>query len=257
MPDGTTTPTTSSAPKSTNGSIDGALRGLPQAAEHLRDPPDGDAGDVRRPALAPPGDHDVALGRHDGVVDELEVEPAATAEVAAAVQEAQLHALADPAAHDRLGVDHEQHRRRRAGHPQHPSDQPVGVDHGLVGVDAGIRARVDGHRAREGLRGADADDSGWDQRLPERARGAGQAVVLGQAVAVEAGGGDLLAQVGVLGRQGGDLVAQLAAGAEPVGDRGDRAYGAGPRPTRPGRTPRPWRDGPAPSASRCRRGSRG
>ena len=56
------------------------------------------------------------------------------AEVAAAVQEADLHALADPAADDRLGVDDEQHGGGGAGDPQHPADQAVVVDHGHVGA---------------------------------------------------------------------------------------------------------------------------
>ena len=116
---------------------------------------DRDAGDVRPAGLAAPGHDGVVLGGDGGVVDELEVEAAVVAEHAAAVQEADLHAAADPAADDGVGVDDEQHGRGGAGDPQHPADQAVVVEHGEVRAQAGVGAGVDGDRAGEGLRRAE------------------------------------------------------------------------------------------------------
>ena len=53
------------------------------------------------------------------------------------MQEADLHARADPAADDGVGVDDQQHGRGGAGDPQDPADQAVVVDHGHVGPDPG------------------------------------------------------------------------------------------------------------------------
>ena len=58
---------------------------LARAGEHRLDGADRDAGDVRRAVAAAPGDDDVVLARCLGVVDEVEVEAAVAAEVAAAL----------------------------------------------------------------------------------------------------------------------------------------------------------------------------
>jgi hypothetical protein len=60
----------------------------------------------------------------------------------------------------------------------------VVVQHGLVGLHPGVRAGVDGDRARERLRGAVGDDVGRDQRASQGVRGRGEALELGQLVAL-------------------------------------------------------------------------
>ena len=106
---GTTTPTTSSEVKSTNGSITACLassRGVEYTDSTL---PIGMPGDVGHAVLAAPGHHDVALGGSHRVVDEVEVEAAAVAGDPAAAQEADLHVGAEPAADDGVGVEDQQH----------------------------------------------------------------------------------------------------------------------------------------------------
>ena len=141
VPEGTTTPTTSRAPKSTNGSITARCEVCRRLLKTWVTRPTGTPVTYGAPPWLPHVTTTSPLAGTHGVVDQLEVEPAAAAEVAAAVQEAHLHALADPAADHRVGVDDEQHGGGRPGHPQHPADQSVGVDHGLVGGDAGAGSR--------------------------------------------------------------------------------------------------------------------
>ena len=94
------------------------------------------------PSLAAPGDHDVALGRRVAASStrSRSRRPWSPSDAAAA-QEADLHARAEPAADDRVGVDDQQHGRGRAGDPEHPADQAVVVEHGHVRAHARRRSR--------------------------------------------------------------------------------------------------------------------
>ena len=60
--------------------------------------------------------------------------------------------------------------------------------------------------------GAVGDDPGRHERLAEALGGLRQAVVLLEPVLVEAGGGDLAAELGVLGLEVADLVVERALG---------------------------------------------
>ena len=97
----------------------------------------------------------------------------------------------------------------RAGGADDAADEAVVVEHGHVGVDAGGGAGVDGDGVRERLRGAERDDVRRDQGVAGAAGGAGQALQLGQPVAVEVGGLHRAAELGVLGLEPGEVAAQV------------------------------------------------
>ena len=166
----------------------GALRGLAQAAVDVVTAADRDAGTYGAPPSLPqvttcrpwPARRSRRRGRGRG--------GPSSPRIAAAVQEADLHALADPAADHGVGVDDEQHGRGGAGDPQHPADQPVVVEHGHVRADARRRMPASMVTVRENdCAGPEPDHAGRHQRVAERLGRGGEPVELLEPVAVVVG----------------------------------------------------------------------
>ena len=105
-------------------------------------PADRHAGDVRRAALAAPGDDRVVAwpAPRSGRPARGRGRPSSPSRRGRSRKPISM-VCADPAADRRVGVDDEQHGRGGAGDPQHPADQAVVVEHGHVGVRRRRRCR--------------------------------------------------------------------------------------------------------------------
>ncbi|GAA4998346.1 hypothetical protein GCM10025734_31800 [Kitasatospora paranensis] len=203
----------------------------------LDDPSDRYAGDERAAARGAEADDPVAVLDLGLAVEQFDPHRAG----ALAGGEADLVAALQPDAGGEAGVGGEEDGGGGRGDGGDPADEALAVDDGHVAGQAVVAAGVDGDRPGEALGGADRDDLGGLDGVSAGAGGVQQVVELLGAAGGGVGGGEPLAQLGVLL---GDLVEPLLVGggvpdgADGAGDRVDQSGGAAlDRAEQPGRRP--------------------